>query len=58
MASPVLVVRAGVGPWTAIKYVMTRGLDFPAATPVRQRRTLSTLGTRAGDRQVQGNNNG
>lgn len=29
-----------------------------AVTTIRQRRTLSTLGTRAGDRQVQGNNNG
>ncbi len=28
MASPVLVVRAGVGAWTSIKYLLTRGLDI------------------------------
>jgi hypothetical protein len=28
MASPGLVVRAGVGSWTSIKYLLTRGLDI------------------------------
>ena len=33
MASPVLVVRAGVGSWTSIKYLLTRGLDIGEAAP-------------------------
>lgn len=28
MSSPVLVVRAAVGAWTSIKYLLTRGLDI------------------------------
>lgn len=31
MASSVLAVRAGVGSWSSIKYLLTRGLDFGAA---------------------------
>ena len=37
MASPVLVVRAAVGAWTSIKYLLTRGLDIgsaPAPNPL------------------------
>lgn len=60
MASPVLVARAGVGSWTSIKYLLTRGLDIgtPPVTVQKSRRTLSQLGTRMGDRQVQANHNG
>lgn len=31
MASSVLAARAGVGSWTAIKYILTRGLDIGEA---------------------------
>lgn len=31
MAASNLVVRAGVGAWTAVKYIITRGLDIGEA---------------------------
>lgn len=34
MASPSLVVRSGVGAWTSVKYLITRGLDIGAAASV------------------------
>lgn len=34
MASPSLVVRAGVGPWSTVKRLVTRGLDIGAAVTV------------------------
>lgn len=49
MASSVLAVRAGVGSWTSVQYILTRGLDIGTATStlvVSNRHSSSPLAIR------------